>query len=176
MQQDPNYGSQREPDSPVGDPIGPTDSPTGGPSRMSLRDERTWSILAHLSILLWLIIEPMNSFLLITVFLQPVTPFIIWLVYKDRSPKVAFHALQALWYQVAWTVIFVVLGFIGLVVGAVLTVLTFGLALFILIPLAIVVGLIPIAHGCYAAYKISQGVDYRYPIIADMIDGRRRIA
>jgi hypothetical protein len=25
----------------------------------------------------------------------------------------------------------------------------------------------------YAAYKVNQGVDYRYPFVADMIDGRR---
>jgi len=33
---------------------------------------------------------------------------------------------------------------------------------------------VPVVHQCYAAYKVSQGVDYRYPIIADMIDGERR--
>jgi hypothetical protein len=28
----------------------------------------------------------------------------------------------------------------------------------------------------YAAYKVSQGIDYRYPIIAEMLDGERRVA
>jgi hypothetical protein len=32
----------------------------------------------------------------------------------------------------------------------------------------------PVVHGCYAAYKVNQGVDYRYPFIADRIDGGRR--
>ena len=29
-------------------------------------------------------------------------------MYKDRSPRVAFHALQSLWYQIAWMVVLVV--------------------------------------------------------------------
>lgn len=37
--------------------------------------------------------------------------------------------------------------------------------------------LVPLIHGCYAAYRVSQGEGYRYPFIADRIDGgRRRIA
>jgi hypothetical protein len=34
--------------------------------------------------------------------------------------------------------------------------------------------LAPVVHGCYAAYKVNQGVDYRYPFIADRIDGGAR--
>jgi uncharacterized protein len=26
-------------------------------------------------------------------------------------------------------------------------------------------------HGCYAAYRVNGGEDYRYPFIADRIDG-----
>ena len=26
----------------------------------------------------------------------------IWFVYKDRLQKVAFHALQSMWYQIGW--------------------------------------------------------------------------
>jgi hypothetical protein len=33
---------------------------------------------------------------------------------------------------------------------------------------------VPFVHGCYAAYKVSQGVDYRYPFIADRLDGGRQ--
>jgi hypothetical protein len=38
------------------------------------------------------------------------------------------------------------------------------------------IALVPIAHQCYAAYKVSQGVDYRYPFIADQVDRERRFA
>ena len=61
-----------------------------GSRAMSAQDERTWSVLAHLSMFLNLL----------TGFLGPVAALIIYLVYKDRSPRVAFHALQSMWYQV----------------------------------------------------------------------------
>jgi uncharacterized Tic20 family protein len=48
-----------------------------------------------------------------------------------------------------------------------------GIFMFFLLPL---IALVPIVHQCYAAYKVSQGVDYRYPVIADMIDQGRRVA
>jgi uncharacterized Tic20 family protein len=53
-----------------------------GQATMSVQDERTWCILAHLSMFLNLL----------TGFLGPVAVLIIYLVYKDRSQKVAFHA------------------------------------------------------------------------------------
>ena len=59
---------------------------------MSAQDEKMWSVLSHLSMFL-------NLF---TGFLGPVAALIIWLVYKDRSRRVAFHALQSMWYQVGW--------------------------------------------------------------------------
>jgi uncharacterized protein len=124
--------------------------PPGG--AMSPRDERTWSMLAHLSVLAGL------------VGLMPLGALIIWLAYKDRSPRVAFHALQALWYQLAWLAILVVGWFVTLVLSVVLI----GL---LLVPVMLVASLVPFFHGCYAAYRVNKGVDYRYPFIADRIDG-----
>ena len=123
---------------------------------MGSRDEDTWSAVAHLSIFL-------NLF---TGFLGPVGALVIWAMYKDRSPRVAFHALQSLWYQVAWMVI--------LVVGWTLTTfLMIVLVGFLLVPVMIVVSLVPFVHMAYAAYKVNQGVDYRYPWISDLVGGRR---
>jgi uncharacterized Tic20 family protein len=76
QQEDPNHGRHREGSRLTGVSVG-----------MSAQNERTWSILAYLSILLDLI----------TGIGGPVAALIIWLVYKDRSQKVAFHALQSLW-------------------------------------------------------------------------------
>src|SRR3712207_8335857 len=75
MQQDPNYGSPREEPRLSRVPMG------GG---MSAQDERTWSMIAHLSVLLSLV----------TGIGGPIAALVIWLVYKDRSQRVAFHALQ----------------------------------------------------------------------------------
>jgi len=125
---------------------------------MSAQDEQTWSMLAHLSVLLNII----------TGIGGPIAALIIWLVYRDKSQRVAFHALQSLWYQVAWAVILAVGWFITVV-------LMFVLIGFLLVPVMAIASLVPFVHQCYAAYKVYQGTDYRYPVIADLIDGGRTV-
>ena len=124
---------------------------------MSPRDERTWSILAHLSVFVNLL----------TGFLGPVVALIIWFVYRDRSERVSFHALQSALYQLGWAVILAV----GWTITALLTVIIVGL---LLIPVMIVLSVVPFLHMAYAAYKVNQGIDYRYPLVADLIGGSRR--
>jgi uncharacterized Tic20 family protein len=146
QQRDPNYGRQQGPQG------------IRAPGQMSAEDERTWSMVAHLSVLL----------ILVTGIGGPIAALIIWLVYKDRSQRVAFHALQSLWYQIAWIVI--------LTIGWTVTgILMFVLIGFLLIPVMVLVSLVPFIHQCYAAYKVYQGVDYRYPIIAEMLDRGRSV-
>lgn len=120
-----------------------------------VQDEKTWSVLSHLSIFLNLL----------TGFLGPVASFVVWLVYRDRSERVAFHALQSTVYQAAWLVI--------LGVGWALTgLLTFVLIGFLLIPGMAVISVFPFVHSAYAAYRVSKGEDYRYPYVADLIENR----
>ena len=176
MQGDPNYGRPEDEESrlrrvPLGrddatggatgdDPFGGTGGSMGMAGQsgtMSLQDERTWSMLSHLSILLNLV----------TGIGGPVAALVIWLVYKDRSPRVGFHALQSLWYQIAWVVILTV----GWIVTSILMFVIIG---FLLIPVMVIASFVPFVHQCYAAYKVNQGVDYRYPFVADMVDGGHR--
>jgi uncharacterized Tic20 family protein len=96
----------------------------------------------------------------------PVAPLIIWLVYKNQSPAVGFQALQSFWYQAAW----LLLGAVGSLIATLFVVLTFGIGAFVVAPLGFLLGLVPFAHQLYAAYKVRQGVDYRYPFIANMLD------
>jgi uncharacterized Tic20 family protein len=130
--------------------------PGGGLRTMTMnpKDENTWSILAHLSIIL-------NLF---TGFLGPVVASVIWLVYKGRSPKISFHALQSALYQVAWIVILAV----GWTVAGLLTIILVG---FLLFALMMVLSFVPFVDMAYAAYKVSQGIDYRYPLAAGLVDG-----
>ena len=148
MQQDPNFGSERERSS--GEQVG------ASMDTMTAQDERTWSIIAHLSVLLEL------------VGLMPFGALLVWLIYKDRSQKVRFHALQALWYQIAWILILVVYTLVSVVLSLVII----GIFMFFLLP---ILALVPIVHGCYAAYQVSKGVEYRYPYIADRIEGPRGV-
>lgn len=122
---------------------------------MSAHDERTWSVLAHLSMFVNLV----------TGFLGPVAALIIYLVYKDRSQKVAFHALQSMFYQIGWLVILAV----GWTVTTLLMVVVIG---FVLIPVMVIVSVVPFVHAGYAAYRVSNGDDYRYPFAADMVESR----
>src|SRR3712207_6409074 len=122
---------------------------------MASREERTWSALAHLTMFLNLV----------TGFLGPVAALIIWLVYRDRSRKVAFHALQSMWYQVAWLVVLAV----GWVFTGLLTMILIG---FLLIPVMALVSVVPFVHAAYAAYRVSKDDEYRYPFVADLIEAR----
>lgn len=157
--QDPNYGRYRGSD----DSLSEWDHGSVELSSMSRQDENTWSALSHASVLLW----PLTGLL-------PVAPLIVWLLYRDRSPRIAFHALQSLWYQVAWLVIFVAAGTVGSVLGFILIIVTLGLALFPLALVAMALCIFPFAHQLYAAYRSLRGHDYRYPFIADRIDGGNR--
>ena len=148
MQQDPNLGGEREQVS--------QDQVGASTQTMSPQDERTWSVIAHLTVLVAL------------VGLMPFGALLVWLLYKDRSRKVRFHALQALWYQIAWIVIFIVYAFLSVILSLVII----GFFMFFLLP---ILALIPLIHGCYAAYKVNQGVEYRYPYIADRIEGPRGV-
>lgn len=165
MQEDrANYGRPREPGDEPEAPIHRYEGhyrPDGGPVRgagssLSPSDERSWSALAHLSVLVNLV----------TGFGGLIAAPVVWLVYRDRSPKVAFHALQSFWYQAAWTVVLTV----GWTVTFALMVVLVG---FLLVPFMALASLVPFVHGVYAAHKVNQGVDYRYPFIANMLDGGR---
>jgi len=116
--------------------------PVGGV--LSAQEERTWSVLAHLSTFL-------NAF---TGFLGPVAAFLIWLVHRDKSPTVAHHALRSVFYQVAWLVAIAV----GWTITTALMAVLIG---FLLVPVMIVVTLGPFVQASYEAYIAYTG-GHRY--------------
>jgi len=116
-------------------------------------DERTWAILAHLSILLGAITVGL---------LGPVAAFVIWLIKKEESDYVAKQAMQSLIYQI----VVAVLSWIMWIAIIVLSLALIGICL---IPLAVLLDLAAIGYGCYAAYVCSLDREFRYPIIWEMI-------
>lgn len=116
-------------------------------------DEKTWAILAHVSILLGAITVGL---------LGPVAAFVIWLVKKDESDYVAKQALQSLIYQI----VVAVLSWIMWIAILVLSALVVGICC---IPVGLIVDLAAIGYGCYAAYVCSLGQEFKYPLIWDMI-------
>jgi hypothetical protein len=137
----------------------PTITPT--PQRLSESDERTWAMLAHLSILLNLI----------TGFLGTAVALIIYLVYKNRSNYVAYQSMQAFVFQLIWW--FgggLLIGFVWAITG-ILSVVLVGL---VLIPLACLLSLLPIGalvYGIIGAVQTNSGQDFRYWLIGDWVRG-----
>ena len=135
------------------------------PAPLSPSDERTWAMLAHLSVLLNLV----------TGFLGPIAALIIYLVLKDRSRYVAYQSLQAALFQlIGWVGGGVIIGLIWAGTG-ILSALIIGL---LCIPFALLftllLGLLPLAtlvYGVFAAIQTSQGQDFRYWLVGDWLRG-----
>jgi uncharacterized Tic20 family protein len=136
------------------------------PEPLSANDERTWAMISHLSVLANLV----------TGFLGPVIPLIIYLVYKDRSRYVAFQSMQAFVFQLIWWVGAGVLAGILWAISGALAVILIGC---LLMPVALVVTFIPLAalvYGVIGAVQTSQGQNFRYWLIGDWVADMLRSA
>jgi uncharacterized Tic20 family protein len=130
---------------------------------LTTSEERTWAMLAQLSVLLNLI----------TGIFGPVVALIIYLVFKDRSRYVAYQSMQSVIFQLVWWVgSGILIGAIWLITGLT-SLLLFGL---LLIPFAIlatiILGLLPLAslvYGVVAAIECNQGRDFRYWLVGDWV-------
>jgi len=118
---------------------------TAAPSNKAVQDDNLMAALAHAGVLITVIVA-----------------LVIWLTQKEKSKYVEFQAKQALVYQ--------------LVVGVALTVMMVisGLLMFVyigflLMPIVMLLGLVAVIYGLYAAYQTYQGKDFRYVIIGDML-------
>lgn len=132
---------------------------------LSTEDERTWAMLAHISVLVNLV----------TGFLGPVAALVIYLVYKDRSRYVAYQSMQAFVFQLIWWVgagvligiIWAITGLLSLILIGILLIpfsilLTIGLAL---LPLGALV------YGVIGAVECNQGNDFQYWLVGDWVRG-----
>jgi len=149
-----------ESSTPSQDVLPPQTSPPA-PQPLTESDERTWAMLAHLSILLNLI----------TGFLGIVVALIIYLVYKNRSNYVAYQSMQSFVFQLVWW--FgggLLIGVVWAITGA-LSIVLVGL---VLVPLACVLSLIPLAalvYGIVGAVQTNSGQDFKYWLIGDWVRG-----
>lgn len=125
--------------------VPPPVPPYGGGQPAISSEERTASVLAHLSALIAAVVT--------AGWLSFVGPLVIWAIYKDRSPMVrqaaagSFNFNLGLWVMnvVAWICVFTV----------------------VLIPLAIILFLVAnvgmVVWHLLAAYRASQGRASSYP-------------
>lgn len=150
--------------------------------------EKKLAILAHGSILITFIVSVMTSGM--GVLVPVLIPFFIWLVYREKSPYIAFHALQATVYQLAAIVLIAALGLglavILIIIWAVVAILSIFIVGIVLIPIAVVltavVGivltilpLVGLGYGLIAAWEVYNRSDFRYQWIADWLESRLEI-
>jgi len=128
---------------------------------MAPGDERTWGMLSHLSVLLNLV----------TGFGGPIAALIIYLIYKERSRFVAYHALQSLVFQLIWWVGAGAVAGISWAISGALTAVFIGV---LCMPLACIFSLLPLGslvYGIVGAVQTSQGQDFKYWLVGDWVRG-----
>ncbi len=108
-------------------------------------DERLWAMLAHLLTLVGYVVW-VGAYII---------PLVIYLVYKDKSPFVAFHALQSLFFQLALLVVSAVLGLLSLTI--ILLVLT--------IPVFILLAIGALVYILVAAIRAYNGELFEYWLV-----------
>lgn len=90
-----------------------------------------------------------------------VVPLVIWLLKKDESKFLDHHGKSALNFQLTM-----------LIIGGgafVFTLFTFGLGAIIVVPLAVILGLLYIIFIIIATINASGGQTYEYPISFKLI-------
>ncbi len=151
-QPEPTYGSPTPPPPPAVPPSAPAYEPPAGAAgygdsgatTMSPADERLWGLLAHLSWIAGSIVG-----------ISPLGPLVVFLVFKDRSPFLRRHALEALNF---WITVF-----IGLAISLVLMLIIVGFVTFAVISVAALV------LSIIAALAANRGEEYRYPFTLRLI-------
>lgn len=113
-------------------------------------ESRNWALAAHLSAMAGAVAGGIAAF---------VGPLVVWLLRRDADPFAAEHARQALNFNLSVLVYAVV----GVIAGLVLTALTLGVALIVLLPLA---GLALVGYAVVSvlgAVAASRGRPFTYP-------------
>ncbi len=126
-----------------GEPVPESPSTPASSSALITQDEKLWAMLAHLAGLLGYVGG----------ILQYVAPLVIYLVYKDKSRFVAFHALQSLYFQLAVLVASIALGAVAIA--------TCGIGAGLLVAL----GVGAIVYVIVAAIKANQGEWFEYWLV-----------
>jgi len=113
-------------------------------------ESRNWALAAHLTALAGAVAGGIAAF---------VGPLVVWLLRRGADPFAAEHARQALNFNLS----VLVYALVGLVGGLVLTVLTLGLALLVLAPLAGVALVGYAVVSVLGALAASRGRPFTYP-------------
>ena len=169
---------------PAEEPVVELEEPTKlEPRTVPTRDDLTMAALAHASILITFIIGVGSGGL--GAILGVLIPLGIWYSYRDKSVYTANQALHATVYQVVCVLAVLTLAVVGailLVVGwtvsGALVAVIIGLCLMpfallvtlLFVAAVLVLPIVQLVYGLYAAYETYQGRDFRYRWVADWVD------
>lgn len=122
--------------------------------------ERNWSALAHASGGIAMFLLPSFGFL---------GPLVVFFLKKDESAAVAYHAKQALFFQIAMTLAVWLCGVAG-------TALSCFLIGFVFYAVAFLPWLAGVLVPLLAANNVNNGEDdYGYPLTGGMVDRPREL-
>ncbi|MBT8144262.1 MAG: DUF4870 domain-containing protein [Gammaproteobacteria bacterium] len=111
------------------------------------KDERTWGMLCHLSVLTGLFTGGFGSI---------IAPLVIWLIKKEEMPFVDDQGKEALNFQITMM--------IACFVSALLMIVLIG---FLLLPLVLIFDLVMVI---IASIKANDGERYRYPLTLRLLN------
>lgn len=111
-------------------------------------EDRQWASFAHLGGIL-----------------GPLPSLIIYLVFKDRGSFTRAEAKEALNFQIAATIAWIVLT----IVSSILTAITFGLFGFLAPLLYVALWAVVIIFSIQGFLKAKDGIAYRYPVSLRLI-------
>jgi uncharacterized Tic20 family protein len=126
---------------------------------LSPENERTWAMLAHLSVLV-------NLF---TGFLGGIFAIVVYFIYKDRSRYVAYHAMQSFLFQaITWLGAGLIATFF-ITIGSVFGI--FIIPLLCLVPGFLILLAIPasLIYGVVGAVQVNNGEDFKYWQVGDWV-------
>jgi uncharacterized protein len=129
------------PPPPPGGYSGPPVSGQVAPPGYANNDEKTWALLAHFG----------------GIILGFIAPLIVFLTKGNESATVRAHSVQALNFQITWS--------IATVVAVILAFVTCGLLGF----LPFITWLVIIVFSIIGGVKANEGVLYKYPMSIELI-------
>lgn len=107
-------------------------------------EERTWGMMAHIGPILVSLVSSMGW----------VVALILYLVYKDKSKFVAFHALQSLYFHLFL--------FVVAMIGVVTICIGIGVVILALL------GVTGLIFAIIAGINANNGELYEYPVVGQM--------
>ena len=113
------------------------------------QEEKNWALVSHI-----------GSLVAAYIALGFLAPLLVLLLKGDSSPFVRRHAVESLNFQIS----LLIYALVGTVLAFIFTVMTVGLGLLVVLPVALVLAVVALALIIMATVKASQGEDYRYPL------------